>query len=119
MTGGGCNTNVPTVPLLPVCAVGLLLPRPCEHLKTRFAWQCRPQGEVRARVHGVRILQQRQAEVRQQLQLQERHHDPEGGDCEPGGARRSPPNYPGGGHHCVSVEFTFLYAIYVITSIRW
>lgn len=64
--------------------------------------QCGPQGQVRARVHGVRVLQHRQAEVRQQLQLQERHDDPEGGDGEPVRAGRGPSNHPGGGHHCVS-----------------
>ena len=42
-----------------------------------------PQGQVRARVSGVRVQTRWQAPLREQLQLQKRHHHPQGGLPQP------------------------------------
>ncbi len=54
---------------------------------------CRAQGEIRARVSGVRVQAGWEAQVRQQLQLQERHYDQERGFPHPGRSSRVSSHY--------------------------
>lgn len=56
----------------------------------------RSQGQVRARVFGIRVPARWQASLREQLQLQERHDDPQRGIRAPvrdGGAEANHPGF--------------------------
>lgn len=75
---------------------------------------CRAQGEVRTRVPRVRVQARWQAPLRKQLQLQERHHDPQGGLA----LSRRPPRVPTHYRWQRGTSSSSLYVLWIFWQIR-